>query len=76
MSTMTVKEFRALPSERRHVGMDGRAYVLGYDQALGTVLEPVAVTCDRCKREMRPWPLRRADVCSPKDWAYCIRQAS
>lgn len=31
-------------------------------------------TCDRCKRELRPWPLKRGDRCSPKDWAVCIRQ--
>lgn len=30
--------------------------------------------CDRCKRETNGWPLKRADVCSPKHWARCIRQ--
>jgi hypothetical protein len=29
--------------------------------------------CYRCKREMKPWPLKRADVCSSKDWVSCIR---
>ena len=30
--------------------------------------------CPRCKREAVGWPLRRADVCSPRDWAVCIRE--
>lgn len=30
-------------------------------------------TCPRCGRVNDPWPLKRADVCSPKDWAVCIR---
>lgn len=29
--------------------------------------------CPRCKREMVGWPLKRADVCSPKYWVSCIR---
>ena len=29
--------------------------------------------CLRCGRVLDPWPLRRADVCSPKHWARCIR---
>jgi hypothetical protein len=32
-------------------------------------------TCDRCAREVRPWPLERGDRCAPKGWAYCIRRA-
>jgi hypothetical protein len=32
------------------------------------------ICCPRCHREVDPWPLKRADICSPKDWAYCIRQ--
>lgn len=32
------------------------------------------MTCERCGREMRPWPLKRGDRCSPKDWVACIRQ--
>jgi hypothetical protein len=32
-----------------------------------------AMTCEKCKRECRPWPLRRPNRCSPKDWAMCIR---
>lgn len=32
-------------------------------------------TCDRCGREVRPWPLERGDRCAPKDWTYCIRRA-
>ena len=32
------------------------------------------MTCPRCKREVRPWLLKRADVCAPKDWVVCIRQ--
>jgi len=31
------------------------------------------MTCPRCKREVRPWSLRRGAKCSPKDWVYCIR---
>jgi hypothetical protein len=29
--------------------------------------------CYRCKREMSPWPLKRADVCAPAGWSSCIR---
>ena len=29
--------------------------------------------CYRCKREIEPWPLKRADVCSEKSWRVCIR---
>lgn len=29
--------------------------------------------CPVCGRELRPWPLDRPAVCSPKSWAYCIR---
>lgn len=29
--------------------------------------------CPRCKREATGWPLRRADLCSPRDWVNCIR---
>jgi len=29
--------------------------------------------CPRCRRPVKPWPLRRADICSPDDWAVCIR---
>lgn len=32
------------------------------------------MTCDRCKREVHPWLLKRRDQCSPKGWARCIRQ--
>lgn len=31
------------------------------------------MTCPRCQRETHGWPLRRADVCSPKAWVACIR---
>ena len=31
------------------------------------------MTCPRCKREAVGWPLKRPDICSPKGWAYCIR---
>lgn len=34
------------------------------------------IICPRCGRENHPWPLKRADVCSPKDWAHCIRVLS
>lgn len=30
--------------------------------------------CDRCGRVVSPWPCQRPEVCSPKDWANCIRQ--
>lgn len=30
-------------------------------------------TCRKCGRPQDPWPLRRADLCSPPDWAVCIR---
>lgn len=29
--------------------------------------------CPRCKRATDGWPLRRADVCSPRWWGRCIR---
>lgn len=29
--------------------------------------------CPRCNRPVDPWPLVRADVCSPASWVYCIR---
>jgi hypothetical protein len=29
--------------------------------------------CPRCKRIAKGWPLQRADRCSPKYWAYCLR---
>lgn len=32
-----------------------------------------AATCDRCKRELSPWPLARGNKCSPKGWVSCIR---
>lgn len=32
------------------------------------------IICPRCKRPVTGWLLKRADVCSPKDWATCIRQ--
>lgn len=32
------------------------------------------LVCERCGRVLRPWPLKRADLCSPKEWVYCIRQ--
>lgn len=31
------------------------------------------IICPRCKREVMGWPLWRPDLCSPKDWAKCIR---
>ena len=30
--------------------------------------------CPRCKREAVGWLLKRADVCSPKEWAHCLRE--
>jgi hypothetical protein len=36
--------------------------------------KPTGPVCPRCKRVATGWSLRRADVCSPKDWAQCIRQ--
>lgn len=32
------------------------------------------VICPRCKREAVGWPLKRRDICSPKDWIYCLRE--
>lgn len=29
--------------------------------------------CDRCNREVHPWPLERGNSCSPPDWVHCIR---
>jgi hypothetical protein len=29
--------------------------------------------CPRCKRLLEPWPLKRNDMCAPKDWKVCIR---
>lgn len=36
-------------------------------------LDLETIICDRCGRETRDWPIKRPDVCSPKDWQYCIR---
>lgn len=29
--------------------------------------------CDKCGRQVNPWPLKRGSRCSPEDWFYCIR---
>lgn len=29
--------------------------------------------CPRCERRVEPWPLKRADVCAPREWVVCIR---
>jgi hypothetical protein len=34
----------------------------------------MVVICPRCQRQAVGWPLRRADRCSPKDWAKCLRE--
>ena len=34
----------------------------------------IYVRCPRCGREAVGWLLKRADVCSPKDWGVCIRE--
>jgi hypothetical protein len=31
------------------------------------------MTCERCGREVHPWPLERGARCSPRTWAMCIR---
>jgi hypothetical protein len=34
------------------------------------------IICDRCRRPIKPWPLRRANggnLCSEPHWQYCIR---
>jgi len=36
-------------------------------------MEPQSLICPRCGRKVEPWPVERADVCSPKDWEVCIR---
>lgn len=36
-----------------------------------TTIKPVL--CPRCNRPMVGWPIKRADICSPKYWANCIR---
>jgi hypothetical protein len=41
-----------------------------------SVAECGDVICPRCKRKAVGWPLKRADVCSPKDWADCLRHPS
>jgi hypothetical protein len=33
----------------------------------------IEVYCLRCHRLMVGWPLHRADICAPKDWAHCLR---
>jgi hypothetical protein len=70
---MTEKEFLALAADQRHVGLDGRTYVLRWEDGLGTVLAPVTVVCRRCGRLLAPWPLVRPDSCSPARWVDCIR---
>lgn len=44
-----------------------------YAAAMGATAS--APTCDRCGREVRPWPLERGDRCAPQGWVYCIRRA-
>lgn len=31
------------------------------------------VICRKCGRKQDPWPLNRPNLCSPSDWAVCIR---
>jgi hypothetical protein len=33
----------------------------------------MVMICPRCGRQAVGWPLKRADVCSPKNWVDCIR---
>jgi len=29
--------------------------------------------CPKCKRENKPWPIKRGNNCGPKNWEHCIR---
>jgi len=40
---------------------------------MATIMTP-EVICPRCKRLAVGWPLKRADICSPKYWRNCIRE--
>lgn len=31
------------------------------------------IVCDRCGRDVHPWPARRPDSCAPAHWQRCIR---
>ena len=35
-----------------------------------TTAKPI---CPRCQRIATGWPLKRADVCAPPQWAQCLR---
>lgn len=39
----------------------------------GTWRRTEVQVCPKCGREVHPWPLARPAVCSPADWAHCIR---
>lgn len=54
---------------------DALREALGEEQAQA-VEQPVAPICPRCKRVATGWLLKRADVCSPKHYAQCMRQVA
>jgi hypothetical protein len=31
------------------------------------------MTCPKCGREWHPWPIKRPNLCAPKEWVNCIR---
>lgn len=58
------------PEQRLAEFVQTQRLMAAFDQR---VADHGLVTCPRCKREARGWPLKRADLCSPKHWVYCIR---
>lgn len=51
------------------IRVDGQPVLAWIGDNKGHLLE----ACPRCMREAHGWSLKRADVCSPSDWANCIR---
>ena len=43
------------------------------DEKKGHYNDDGELLCPRCQRVVTGWPVRRPDSCSPKHWAYCIR---
>lgn len=62
---------RSWPSGHRRCGRAGRHPSL---EPVMQTNEREYLTCKRCRRELRSWPLQRGGQCAPKDWVYCIAE--
>jgi hypothetical protein len=70
LTRVDVKKILA-DSAKREILLRGAVAFIRSVERIGT--EKDVVICPRCGREVHPWSLRRADVCSPDGWVYCIR---